>query len=104
MKVVIADTSPLNYLMLIDAIEVLPRLYGRVTIPDTVLKELSADNAPPAVSAWAAALPGWMDVQPAPLSEDPSLAALDDGEHAAIVLAQQQSDVLLLIDDASGRD
>lgn len=32
MKVVIADTSPLNYLILVNAVEVLPRLYGRVMI------------------------------------------------------------------------
>jgi hypothetical protein len=28
MKVVIADTSPLNYLILVNAVEVLPRLYA----------------------------------------------------------------------------
>jgi len=33
MTVVISDTSPLNYLVLIDEIDVLPRLYGRVIIP-----------------------------------------------------------------------
>lgn len=36
MKVVIADASPLNYLILVDAVEILSRLYGRVTIPDVV--------------------------------------------------------------------
>ena len=38
MKIVIADTSPLNYLILVGADEILPRLYGRVTIPDVVLR------------------------------------------------------------------
>ena len=33
MTVVVADTTPLNYLALIDEIEVLPRLYGRVLAP-----------------------------------------------------------------------
>lgn len=41
MKVVIADTSPLNYLVLVDAVEILPRLYDRITIPDAVLAELT---------------------------------------------------------------
>jgi len=30
---VVADTSPLNYLVLIDAIDVLPQLFGRVLTP-----------------------------------------------------------------------
>lgn len=33
MTVVVADTSPINYLILIDQIEVLSRLYGQVVIP-----------------------------------------------------------------------
>jgi predicted nucleic acid-binding protein len=39
MTVVVADTSPLNYLTLIELIDVLPRLYGRVAIPQEVLSE-----------------------------------------------------------------
>lgn len=103
MKVVIADTSPLNYLILVEAVEVLPRLFGQVTIPDVVLKELANQDAPREVQAWAAALPEWIQIQQAPISEDPSLQALDPGEHAAIALALTQSQVLLLMDDASGR-
>lgn len=50
MKVVIADTSPLNYLILVDAVEIPPRLYGRVTIPDIVLRELTDEGAPEEVA------------------------------------------------------
>jgi len=104
MKVVIADTSPLNYLILVGAVEILPRLYGRVTIPDVVLRELSDEDAPEEVAGWAAGRPAWIDVQAIPISEDPSLEGLDEGESVAILLAQQQqSEVLLLIDDAAGR-
>jgi predicted nucleic acid-binding protein len=38
---VVADTGPLRYLVLIDAIDVLPRLFGRVLIPGIVSAELS---------------------------------------------------------------
>lgn len=103
MKVVVADTSPLNYLILVSAVEVLPRLYGRVMIPDVVLKELACEGAPRQVAAWAAMRPEWIEVQPVSLSEDPSLEALDAGEHAAILLAERQDEVLLLMDDTSGR-
>jgi predicted nucleic acid-binding protein len=41
MTVVVADTSPLNYLILIEALDLLPRLYGRIVIPVEVLNELS---------------------------------------------------------------
>ena len=34
--IVVADTSPINYLVLIKEIEILPRLYGKVVIPQTV--------------------------------------------------------------------
>ena len=37
--IVISDTSPLNYLILIECIDVLPQLYGRVVIPEGVLAE-----------------------------------------------------------------
>lgn len=44
--IVIADTSPINYLILIDAIDVLPVLYQRIVIPTAVYKELQANSAP----------------------------------------------------------
>ena len=37
------------------------------------------------------------------MQDEPALRHLDPGERAAILLAQQEGDVLLLIDDAAGR-
>jgi len=37
--IVIADTTPLNYLVLIDQVQILPQLYGRVLIPLAVWEE-----------------------------------------------------------------
>jgi len=37
---VVADTSPLNYLILIDLIDLLPRLYGEIAVPQAVMHEL----------------------------------------------------------------
>jgi hypothetical protein len=48
MTVVIADSSPLNYLTLIGAVEVLHRLYGRAIVPEQVIGELSDPTAPSA--------------------------------------------------------
>jgi predicted nucleic acid-binding protein len=53
MTVVISDTSPINYLVLIGEIDLLGRLYGNVLIPDVVLAELRESGSPPAVAAWS---------------------------------------------------
>ena len=54
--IVIADTSPLNYLILIGEADVLQRLYGRVVIPAAVLRELQNPQAPAKVAEWIASL------------------------------------------------
>ncbi len=60
---VITDTSPLNYLVLIDVVHILPTLFGKVTIPDAVLRELSTAGAPPEVRAWISwPQPGLIDL------------------------------------------
>ena len=51
MTVVVADTSPLNYLVLIGRIDVLRDLYGSVLVPPEVLAELSASRSPALVLA-----------------------------------------------------
>jgi predicted nucleic acid-binding protein len=104
MTVVVADTSPLNYLVLIDAIELLPRLYRRIVIPTEVLNELIHQRAPRPVSEWANRLPEWVEVRSLPpADDDPELSLLDLGEKCAILLAQSESEVLLLIDESAGR-
>ena len=47
--VVVADTSPINYLVLIARIEILKQLYARILIPPAVLAELKHPAAPKAV-------------------------------------------------------
>jgi predicted nucleic acid-binding protein len=34
--IVVADTSPINYLILIEEIDILPKMYGSVVVPQTV--------------------------------------------------------------------
>ena len=102
MTVVVADSSPLNYLTLVGEVDVLHRLYGTIVVPQQVLTELTDPAAPLQVRNWALSLPDWIDVRVA-LVDDPGLRHLDPGERAAIVLAQSESGALLLIDDAAGR-
>ena len=83
---VVADTSPLNYLVLIGSIDVLPELYERVLVPFEVIEELSAADAPAEVAVWVRSRPAWLEVQVVPWSGEPWLTELDLGEQAAIRL------------------
>jgi predicted nucleic acid-binding protein len=53
--IVISDTSPINYLILIECVNVLPELYGRVVIPEGVFEELQRLSTPQVVREWVAA-------------------------------------------------
>ncbi len=99
--VVVADTSPINYLVLIRQVDLLKHLYERILIPPAVLAELTHPLAPKPVQHWAGHLQGWVVVQ----SPKNSLvnAQLDPGENEAIALAAEISAEVLLIDEQAGR-
>jgi predicted nucleic acid-binding protein len=99
---VVADTGPLRYLVLIEAIDILPRLFGRVLIPEIVGAELSRPSTPLPVRAWLAAAPAWLERRAAPPAPGILPPQLGAGERAAIGLAQAIGDALLLIDDRAG--
>jgi predicted nucleic acid-binding protein len=103
MRLVVADTSPLNYLVLIGQVEILPALFERIFVPQTVQNELRQNEAPESVRRWIAAPPSWLEIVPTEqVNGDPELLRLDEGERAAIVLATQIGADLLLIDDRDG--
>ena len=99
--IVVADTSPINYLVLISQIDVLAALYTRILIPPAVLAELQHPLAPQPVRDWACNAPRWLEV----LSPKGSLilAQLDLGESEAITLATEVHAEVLLIDEQAGR-
>lgn len=100
---VIADTTPLNYLILIAYVEFLQTLYGRVMVPQAVLDELQHPQTPPPVCAWITQPPVWFEVQAVYGASDASLQHLDPDEQEAIMLAQERQADLLLMDDWEGR-
>ncbi len=55
MRLVVADTSPVFYLLSIGHIDLLPRLFGKIFVPDAVHKELCHPAAPTLVREWVAA-------------------------------------------------
>jgi predicted nucleic acid-binding protein len=97
--VVVADTSPINYLILIGHADVFPVLFGKVILPTVVRDELARPRAPLAVRDWIADPPDWLEVRPSAQAADIALADLDDGERAAILLAMEVHAELLLIDE-----
>ena len=60
--IVVADSSPLHYLILLEQTELLHRLYERVLIPEAVAAELRAEASPRKVSQWVSDHPSWLSV------------------------------------------
>jgi predicted nucleic acid-binding protein len=101
--IVVADASPLRYLILIDHVDVLRALYGRVIVPPAVVSELNQERTPDLVRNWLSNGPEWLVVQ-APQQPLPSLQrGLGTGEREAIALAAELSADALLMDDRDGR-
>jgi hypothetical protein len=44
--IVVSDTSPINYLVLVEFQNLLPKLFDRILIPEAVHRELQSDAAP----------------------------------------------------------
>lgn len=102
--IVVADSSPLHYLILLGEVDLLQQLYAEVAIPEAVAAELTKPAAPPVVSGWWARPPSWITVAAVTSNDIASVPAdLDLGERAAIALAQKIGADLLLIDETAGR-
>jgi len=100
---VVANTTPLNYLVLIGEIDVLPRLYGQVFVPRRVMQELAHPDSPSPVRSWASTPPGWLEVRDVAVSADLSSARINEGEREVIALAEILTADLVIMDDRGGR-
>jgi len=87
--IVVADSGPLHYLILLKHTELLRRFYGQVLVPEPVASELSAASAPAVVRDWITRPPPWVEVHPVPPDAVSTITGdLDLGERAAIALAE----------------
>ena len=98
---VVADSSPVHYLVLIEQETLLPALFGEVVVPVQVAEELSHPSAPLVVRDFMVDPPPWLLIQ-TPHSIE-RLPRIDEGEEAAISLARELRADFLLIDDLDGR-
>src|SRR5437016_1874229 len=95
--IVVSDTSPLNYLVLIGHVDVLPVLFDRIFAPPAVIVEVLHPGSPPPVHAWATTPPPWLEIV-SPSIIDPA-QRLGAGEMEAICVARELNADLLLIDE-----
>lgn len=100
MSLVISDTTPLHYLILIGQVGVLPQLFGSLLVPPAVIAEMQHLQAPSTVRDWALQTPVWVEIR-APISN--LGLRLGRGENEAISLAVETEGAVLLIDDLRAR-
>lgn len=101
--IVVADTSPINFLVLIGEQDLLAALFGRVIIPQAVFGELAAAATPSIVRQWLANRPQWIEVRTPTSAPDSALSHLDEGEREAIQLVEELKADLLLVDEKAAR-
>lgn len=101
--IVVADTTPLNYLILLEQIRLLPRLYGQVLVPPAVLAELSDPRSPELVRHWISQSPDWLQIRSPQSMPSDFPDFLGSGEREAIALSQELHTDAVLLDEWEGR-
>src|SRR5579862_6677450 len=99
--VVVSDAGPLHYLVLIDCVEFLPRLFQHVLVPFAVRDELIHPGAPKRVKDWILRAPTWLEVTQ--VKGGHPLRGLHKGEAEALQLALERKAFAVLMDDMDGR-
>jgi predicted nucleic acid-binding protein len=100
---VIADTSPLHYLVLIEHTAILPTLFERIFIPPAVAEELQRSRTPAPVRARMESPPAWLAIRSPHQPLVPTALRLGMGEREALSLAQELHADLALSDDLEAR-
>ena len=78
--IIVSDTSPLHYLVLLGEVELLPRLYATVLCPREVMRECLDLQAPASLRLWATEPPGWLVIKEVAAVGIDLLSALDVAE------------------------
>ncbi|MCY6489881.1 DUF3368 domain-containing protein [Leptolyngbya sp. GGD] len=101
--IIISDTSPICYLILIDHIEVLPQLFQTILIPTAVQQELLNEQAGESICNWIQNPPAWLNIQTVPQPLLPLPTNLGAGEREALSLAVALKADFVIIDDLDAR-
>ena len=102
MAIVIADTSPLQYLFQVGQVALLEQLFGAIQVPEAVRDELEVGRRlgfhVPSPAAYS-----WMTTRASERAPVLDRFELGAGEHAALALALVTADSLVVMDDGAGR-
>ena len=101
--IVVSNTTPLNYLILIGRAELLSAIYSNIVIPRAVYRELTSGRAPDIVRQWITDRPEWVDVADAPQIVDAHLESIQIGERETILVAEELNADLIVLDDRKAR-
>ena len=101
--IVVSDTSPICYLVLVGEIELLPQLFKEIVIPQAVYNELTSTSAPAILQNWSEEIPKWLLINDVDPVQDQQLNRLDLGEKEAIILAEKLKAGLIIIDEKAAR-
>jgi predicted nucleic acid-binding protein len=102
--IVVADTSPLNYLIRLGYEDMLHEIYGQILVPVAVMRELRHPDAPLEVHSWASSRPEWLEEIDVTVIDETLAQELGAGEREAISLALERRADVLLIDERAGRE
>lgn len=103
--IIIADTTPLHYLIEIEEIHILEELFGRVIIPQAVFDELPDLRTPQRVKVWMQSHPDWLELRQADISFFTPQKIIGAREREAIALALElKADAILMDDKGATRE
>ncbi|HEX4422007.1 MAG TPA: DUF3368 domain-containing protein [Kofleriaceae bacterium] len=102
MAIVIADTSPLQYLFQLGILDILRELYGTVLVPDAVRDELRVGRLLGIDVPDPASFP-WMTIRSTSIHAVVVPLGLGTGESAALSIALDTEDAIIVLDDAAAR-
>ena len=97
--IVVSDTTPIHYLILIEKESILPALFAEIVIPAAVITEMTHPNAPERVRSWAESPPEWVTVRFGKEEILSRITGLGSGETSAIAIAIELEADGLLTDD-----
>jgi uncharacterized protein len=101
--IIVADSSPLISLAIINRLELLPQLYQRVLLTPAVWDEVTVQGIG-LPGANAVSKVTWLEIQaPEAALLEPLSILVDRGEAEAIALAQSIPESIVLLDDAQAR-
>lgn len=101
--IIISDTSCITNLFQIDALEILPKLFGKILIPEAVFNELLAFHENTFTLQLSANKIELTEVTDLELLQKAKFYDLDAGETEAIALALQLKNIALIIDEKAGK-